>query len=259
MTTQQNKAEQFRKLHIPGDPLVLYNIWDPGSAKAAAQAGATAIATSSWAVAEANGFSDGEHTPLDIAIENLRRIVASTELPVTVDLESGYGATAQNVGETIARAINAGAIGCNLEDSFPTDGTLREIADQAERIQSGRKAADTAHVAFFINARTDVFINTPSNEHNIAMVSEALKRAEAYKGAGADGLFVPGLVDLTLIAKLTSASPLPINVLVRGANPSISSFAKSGVARVSYGGTPYADLIGAFRDAARQATTKRPE
>lgn len=259
MTTQQNKAEQFRKLHVSGDPLVLYNIWDPGSAKAAAQAGAAAIATSSWAVAEANGFSDGEHTPLDIAIENLRRIVASTELPVTVDLESGYGATPQSVGETIARSINAGAIGCNLEDSFPADGTLREIADQVARIQSGRKAADTAHLAFFINARTDVFINTPSDEHNIAMVREALNRAEAYKKAGADGLFVPGLADLTLIAKLASVSPLPINVLVRGASPSISSLAKSGVARVSYGGTPYADLIGLFEVAVRQATSKRSD
>jgi 2-methylisocitrate lyase-like PEP mutase family enzyme len=259
MATQQYKAEQFRKLHVSGDPVVLYNVWDPGSAKAAAQAGATAIATSSWAVAEANGFSDGEHTPLDVAIENLRRIVASTELPVTVDLESGYGVAPQNVGETIARAIDAGAIGCNLEDSFPPDGTLREIADQVARIQSGRKAADTAHLAFFINARTDVFINTPSDQHNIAMVSEALKRAEAYKQAGADGLFVPGLADLTLIAKLTSASPLPVNVLVRGASTSISSLAKSGVARVSYGGTPYANLIGAFKDAVRQATGRRSE
>lgn len=255
MTTQQSKAEQFRKLHVSGDPLVLYNIWDPGSAKAAAQAGAKAIATSSWAVAEANGFSDGENTPIGVAIENLRRIVASTELPVTVDLESGYGATPQNVGETITLAINAGAIGCNLEDSFPRDGSLREIADQVARIRSGREAAESAHLAFFINARTDVFINTPAGEHNIAMVGEALKRAEAYKKAGADGLFVPGLADLALIAKMTDASPLPINVLVGGSSPSISSLAKIGVARVSYGGTPYADLMGILENSVREATS----
>lgn len=255
MTTQQSKVEQFRKLHVSGDPLVLYNIWDPGSAKAAAQAGAEAIATSSWAVAEANGFSDGENTPIGVAIENLRRIIATTELPVTVDLESGYGATPQAVAETIALAINAGAIGCNLEDSFPTNGTLREIADQAARIHGARGAGDASHLAFFINARTDVFINTPPDRHNVAMVGEALKRAEAYKKAGADGLFVPGLADLTLIAKLTDASPLPINVLVGGSSPSISSLAKIGVARVSYGGTPYADLMGILENAVRAATS----
>ena len=252
---QSKGAETFRKLHVPGNPLVLYNIWDPGSAKAAEQAGAKAIATSSWAVAEATGFSDGENTPIGVAIENLRRIVTSTELPVTVDLESGYGATPKHVGETITLAINAGAVGCNLEDSFPTDGKLREIADQVARIQGARQAADTVHLAFFINARTDVFINTPTDEHNVAMVAEALKRAEAYKKAGADGLFVPGLADLTLIAKLTDASPLPINVLVRGSSPSISSLAKSGVARVSYGGTPYADLMGIFENTVREATS----
>jgi methylisocitrate lyase len=115
-----------RKLHVPGDPLVLSNIWDPGSAKAVAEAGAMALATSSWAVSEASGYSDGEHTPLTFAIDNLRGITEATELPVTVDVESGYGDTPTKVGETIALAIKAGAIGCNLEDSFPDNGSLRE-------------------------------------------------------------------------------------------------------------------------------------
>lgn len=256
MATQQSKSEEFRKLHIAGNPLVIYNIWDPGSAKAAIAAGVKAIATSSWAVAEANGFSDGEQTPIGLAIENLRRIVSSTDLPVTVDLESGYGATPGDVGETIGLAMDAGAIGCNLEDSFPSDGTLRESGDQTARIASARHAADKLGLAFFINARTDVFINTPSSEHNIAMLAEALKRAEAYKRAGADGLFVPGLIDLALISKLTEASPLPINILVGGSTPSISSLAEIGVARVSYGGTPYAELMGSFEDSVRSAVSK---
>src|SRR5690349_24630117 len=127
MKTQEQKAHRFRKLHVTGEPLVLFNIWDPGSAKAVAKVGAKALATSSWAVSEACGYSDGEHTPLNVAIDNLLRITNATNLPVTVDLESGYGKTADEVGETIALAIKAGAIGCNLEDSFPENGSLREI------------------------------------------------------------------------------------------------------------------------------------
>jgi 2-methylisocitrate lyase-like PEP mutase family enzyme len=138
MTTQVQRAKRFRELHVPGEPLVLFNIWDAGSAKAVAEAGAMALATSSWAVSEASGYSDGEHTPLAFAIDNLRRITDATELPVTVDLESGYGDTPRKVGETIALAIKAGAIGCNLEDSFPENGSLRETKHQVDRIQHAR-------------------------------------------------------------------------------------------------------------------------
>src|SRR5260370_676885 len=133
MIDQTRKAERFRGLHIPGKPLVLFNIWDAGSAKAVATSGAKAIATGSWSVANANGFADGERVPLALAIANLRRIVCTTDLPVTVDLESGYGDAPTVVGETIALAIDAGAVGCNLEDSFPENGNLRKTNDQAER------------------------------------------------------------------------------------------------------------------------------
>src|SRR6266481_370655 len=135
MTDQTRKAEQFRALHIPGRPLVLFNIWDAGSAKAVAAGGAKAIATGSWPVANANGFADGERIPLALAIDNLRRIVGATDLPVTVDLESGYGDAPEVVGETIALAIDAGAVGRNLEDSFPANGRLRETVDQGDRIR----------------------------------------------------------------------------------------------------------------------------
>lgn len=129
MTDQKRKAEQFRALHIAGKPLVLFNIWDAGSAKAVATGGAKAIATGSWSVANANNFPDGERIPLALAIDNLRRIVGATDLPVTIDLESGYGDASEVVGETIALAIEAGAIGCSLEDSFPANGKLRETAE----------------------------------------------------------------------------------------------------------------------------------
>ena len=253
MKTQEQKAHQFRKLHVAGEPLVLYNIWDPGSAKAVAKSGAKAIATSSWAVSEAFGYSDGEHTPLNVAIDNLLRITNATDLPVTVDLESGYGDNAHKVGETIAFAIKAGAIGCNLEDSFPENGSLREIAHQVERLQKARKTADRTDVSFFINARTDVFIS--QKRHGATLLASALERARAYAEAGADGLFVPGLSDLSLIAELTKASPLPVNIMVsQGAD--IAALAKQGVARVSYGADPYAQAMSVLQETARKAVHK---
>src|SRR4051812_38664184 len=142
MLSPRQKAEYFRTLHVPGRPLVLFNIWDPGSAKAVAAAGALAIATGSWSVANANGYSDGEQVPLDLAIDNLARIAQAVDLPVTVDIESGYGKNGDEVGRTIERTIQAGAVGCNLEDSFPENGALREVAEQVERIRHARTAAD---------------------------------------------------------------------------------------------------------------------
>ena len=168
MSAQVAKAETFRSLHVPGRPLVLFNIWDAGTAKVVASEGARALATGSWSVAAANGFSDGERLPLDLAIDNLARIVRATDLPVTVDLESGYGEIAAEVAQSVARAIEAGAVGCNLEDSFPRDGSLRDIDQQAERIAGARRAASNAGVAVFINARTDVFFQKPAQAHDEA-------------------------------------------------------------------------------------------
>jgi 2-methylisocitrate lyase-like PEP mutase family enzyme len=254
MTDQTRKAEHFRALHVPGTPLVLFNIWDAGSAKAVAASGAKAIATSSWSVANANGFSDGEQTSLTLAIENLSRIVGATDLPVTIDLESGYGDASEAVGETIAAAINAGAIGCNLEDSFPAAGKLRETVDQANRIRRARQSADAANIPFFINARTDVFFQRPPEQHDTGMLVEAIERANAYREAGADGLFAPGLVDITLIARLAEMSPLPLNIMVGDATPPGCALAEHGVARVSFGPHPYVRAMMALQEAAREAS-----
>jgi 2-methylisocitrate lyase-like PEP mutase family enzyme len=251
MADQARKAEQFRALHIPGEPLVLFNIWDAGSAKAVAMGGAKAIATGSWSVANANGFDDGERIPLAFAIDNLRRIVGATDLPVTIDLESGYGDTPEAAGETIGLAIDAGAIGCNLEDSFPANGRLRTISNQNERIRRARQTADAAHLRFFINARTDVFFQQPPEQHDEAMVVEAIERARAYAEAGADGLFAPGLVNITLIERLAEGSPLPVNIMVGDATPPLRSLAERGVARVSHGPRPYLMTMKALEQAAR--------
>ncbi|MGH9733261.1 MAG: isocitrate lyase/PEP mutase family protein [Candidatus Acidiferrales bacterium] len=251
MTDQRRKAELFRRLHVPGKPLVLFNIWDAGSAKAIAGGGAAAIATSSWSVAYANGFADGEHLPLGLVIDNLRRIVGATAIPVTIDLESGYGDTSQAVGETVSLAIDAGAVGCNIEDSFPANGKLRETVDQCDRIRGARQTADAADVRFFINARTDVFFQRPAEEHDDAMVVEAIARARAYAEVGADGLFTPGLVDITLIARLAGASPLPLNIMVSDVTPPVSILAEHGVARVSHGARPYLIAMKSLEEAAR--------
>lgn len=254
MADQKIKAERFRALHIPGKPFVLFNIWDPGSAKAVTAAGAKAIATGSWSVANANGFADGEHIPLGLAIDNLRRIVDATCLPVTIDLESGYGDTPQLVGNTIGRAIEAGAIGCNLEDSFPATGKLRETADQCDRIRFARQTADAANFHFFINARTDLFFQASPDLHDESMTVQAIERAHAYADAGADGLFAPGLVNVDLIALLAKGSPLPLNIMVDDATPPISVLADHGVGRVSHGPRPYVMAMKTLEEAARAAS-----
>jgi 2-methylisocitrate lyase-like PEP mutase family enzyme len=253
MATQVAQAQAFRSLHVPGRPLVLFNIWDAGSAKAVASAGAHALATGSWSVAAANGFADGERVPLSLVIDNLARIVAATDLPVSVDLESGYGETPGEVAQSVSRVVRVGAVGCNLEDSFPQDGSLRAVGEQADRIAHARRAARDAGIAMFINARTDVFFQQPARAHDEVMVRAALDRAKAYAEAGADGVFVPGVVDDTLIGRLVEASPLPVNIMVEANTPSLSRLAELGVARVSHGPRPYLAMMKVLGDAARAA------
>lgn len=253
MKTQDEKARLFHSLHVPGQPVVLFNAWDAGSARAVADAGARAIATGSWSVAAANGFADGEQLSFDVALANLRRIVAAVQAPVTIDLESGYGDTPAQVAATLAAALEAGAVGCNLEDSYPSDGTLRDPNEQAGRLTAARRAAHDAGVAFFINARTDVFFQKPSAAHDMAMVDDALRRARIYADAGASGLFVPGVVEESLIARLAEASPLPVNVMVMPGVPGRARLAELGVARVSHGPGPYRGAMQWLTDAARAA------
>lgn len=253
MTSQNDTARLFHSLHVRGEPLVLFNAWDAGSARAVAGAGARAIATGSWSVAAANGFADGEKLPFAFSLDNLRRIVAAVEQPVTIDLESGYGEAPGDVAATIAAALRAGAIGCNLEDSFPADGSLRDAHDQVARLAAARRAAQDASVAMYINARTDVFFQKPAEAHDMAMVDAALQRAQAYADAGASGLFVPGVVAEPLIARLAEASPLPVNIMVMPGVPSRARLAELGVARISHGPGPYRGAMQWLTEAAKAA------
>lgn len=253
MSDPKTKAGQFRALHIPGRPWVLFNIWDAGSAKAVAAAGALALGTGSWSVANANGYADGEKVPLDLVIDNLRRIASHVELPVSIDLESGYGANPAEVGAAIARTIAAGAVGCNIEDSYPETGKLRGIDEQVARLRAVRRAAEDAGLPYFINARSDVFFQGPASAHDETWLADAIGRAQAYADAGADGFFAPGLVDEALIAKLAAASPLPLNVMVSSGTPPLERLAAAGVARVSHGPGPYLAAMKALEFAARAA------
>jgi methylisocitrate lyase len=157
-------------------------------------------------------------------------------------------------GETVALAIDSGAVGCNLEDSFPANGKLRATVDQANRIRRARQTADAANIRFFVNARTDVFLRRSPEEHDDAMAVEAVERAQAYAEAGADGLFAPGLADISLIARLAEVSPLPLNIMVGDATPPLLALAEYGVARVSYGPRPYLGAMRALEEAARAAS-----
>lgn len=226
--------ETFRVLHVPGDPLMLFNIWDAGSAKAVAGAGAKAIATGSYGVAEAQGFKDGEDFSIEDALRNLERIVRVIDLPVTLDFESGYGDTPAEVAASVKRAFDAGAAGINMEDRMPGETALLPLAQAAERIGA---AADSG---LFVNARCDVYRGIDPKDYSPALIEAVLERAEAYAKAGAGGLFVPFLGDHPTITAICKASPLPVNILWGKGRGTRAELAACGVARISYGHGPWA-------------------
>lgn len=245
---QADKHRAFAALHRPGDPLVLFNAWDPGSAKAVAGAGAKAIATGSASVALAHGFDDGEALPLDLALANARRVVASVELPVTIDFEGGYSPTPEGVAGNMAQLAATGAIGCNFEDQRVGGDGLYERREQAARIDAARRALGDA---FFVNARTDIFLK--SRDHHLDQVEEAVERARAYADAGASGFFAPGLSDERLIARMAELSPLPLNIMWFPGVPERKRLGELGVARVSHGPGPYRLAMKALAEAATRA------
>lgn len=240
--TQQKRAQTFAALHVKGDPLILYNIWDAGSAQAVASVGAKAIASGSHGVANANGYDDGEQLPLETVLEEARGIVGHTELPVSIDIESGYGATPEEVKATAVKVIATGVVGVNIEDQLIDQKELRPVEEQVERLKAVRAATDEAGIPLWINARSDIFKNTDPQEH-AEVLDEALARAEAYAEAGANSFFVPGLGDIELIKQLVERSPLPVNIIRLAGVPPTSELAAAGVARVSYGPVPYLEMI----------------
>ncbi|HYI48936.1 MAG TPA: isocitrate lyase/phosphoenolpyruvate mutase family protein [Allosphingosinicella sp.] len=245
MSAQSEKYRTFAALHVPGDPLILYNAWDAGSARVIAEAGAKAIATGSASVAQAHGYEDAESLPLALALANAERVVAAVDLPVTIDFEGAYAVAPEGVAANMARLAATGAVGCNFEDQVVGGEGLHAIAVQAERIAAARAAVGAA---FFINARTDIFLQ--SRDHDAAKVGTALERAAAYAQAGASGFFAPGLADLALLERLCAASPLPVNFMAWPGTPPAAEIAATGIARISHGPFPWKLAMRALKEAA---------
>jgi 2-methylisocitrate lyase-like PEP mutase family enzyme len=226
---QARQAELLAGLHRPGDPLLLANAWDVASAVAIAAEGAKAIATTSAGVAWSLGVPDGADLGAERAAAAVYRIAAAVPVPVSADIEAGYGDSPDAVAATVAAVVAAGAVGVNIEDRH-AGASLFEPSEQADRLAAAR-AAVAMHV--WINARTDVFLSGAYPTVS-AGVEAALERAVAYKAAGADSLFVPGLVDLAAIAEL-AAGPLPVAVMVWPGAPAVADLAAAGAVRISLG------------------------
>lgn len=243
---QAEKAERFRKLHRGPRILALPNAWDVASARVLEEAGYPAIATSSAGVAFSLGYSDGQRVTRDQMLEVVARIAHAVRVPVTADMESGYGTTAKDMAETAKAVIASGAIGMNLEDVTSDDESSHvEISLQQEKIRSIREVSSSLGVPLVLNARTDIYL-MPIGEA-ATRFERTVERLRAYHQAGADCLFAPGVSDRELISKLVKAVAAPLNILISAGCPSLTELEKMGVARVSAGSAVMRATLGLVR------------
>jgi 2-methylisocitrate lyase-like PEP mutase family enzyme len=233
MASQVEKARRFARLHEKG-MLILPNAWDAGSAVIIGSTGAAAIATTSGGVAWSTGRPDGQDLTREQMIGRVKSIVDAVDLPVTADVEGGYGPSADDVAATVEAAVAAGVVGVNIEDSRAAGGPLFSASEQAARLKAGSETAAAAGLPeLVINARTDIFLYAIGKEEE--RLAEVIGRAEAYAAAGATSLFVPGLLDLAILEQLVKSTPLPINAMAGPGAPSIADLERVGVRRVSLG------------------------
>lgn len=248
---QKERAAHFRQLHTRR-PLVLPNAWDAASARIIEQAGAPAIATTSAAVSWTLGRGDGQKVTREEMIQAIRFITRTVEVPVTADIEGGYGTgSAQDVAETVRQVVAAGAVGINLEDTPGLKGeTLLAPEAHAERIRAAREAASAAGGDLVVNARIDVYLfqaGAPETRFD-----ETVRRAKIYREAGADCLFVPGVVDAETIGALVQAIDGPVNVMIGQGIPEVAELGRLGVARLSLGPAVALAALAATRQVARE-------
>lgn len=245
MTTPDPTSHSpFHALHVAGQPLILANVWDVASARVVEQSGAPALATTSAGIAWSLGYSDGNHLPRAEALAAVRRIVERVRVPVTIDLEGGYGLDPSDTARTVSAALDCGVAGVNLED-----GT-RDPNEFAAHLRAARAAAHSTERPLFINARTDLFLAGGATEPDLA--HEAISRAALYAEAGADGFFVPGAASAHVIRRLAEAVELPLNVMVGPGAPTVSELAGLGVARISLGSSIAQAAYGAVERAASE-------
>jgi len=243
-----SKFETFAGLHVPGNPVILYNIWDVGSARAVAAAGAKALATGSHPVGDASGFGDAQHVPLDYVFANAARIVEALDLPLTVDFEGAYSVDLEEGATNVARLKETGVVGCNFEDQVVGGEGLHPLDLQVRRIAAIRRAVGDD---FYINARTDLFLKTQT--YDDALIDRVVERGKAYAGAGASGFFVPRLSDPKQIERVVREVPLPLNVIAFPGAPDKKLWADAGVARISHGPFPHRALMAKLTEMAREA------
>ena len=243
-----SKFDMFAALHVPGDPVILYNSWDPGSARAVVAAGAKALATGSHPVGDASGYGDAQQVPLDYVFDNARRIVDAVELPVTIDFEGAYSADPEEGAANVAHLAETGAVGCNFEDQVVGGEGLHPLDVQVRRIAAIRTAVGDS---FFIHARTDLFLKTQT--YDDALVEQAIERGKAFADAGASGFFVPRLSDPKQIERVVREVPLPLNVIAFPGAPEKKLWADAGVARISHGPFPHRALMAKLTEMARDA------
>lgn len=248
MTDQHLNTKLFRSLHTNERPLVLVNAWDAASARIAEAAGARAIATTSAGVAWSLGAPDGDALGRDLAVDLVARIVATVSVPVTADIESGFGTTPDDVASTVRAVLAAGAAGVNIEDALHTGpAALRDVDGQCTRLAAARTAADDAGLPLYINARIDTYLL------GVSGTDETVARANAYLAAGADGVFIPGVTDPETVATLVSTIAAPVNVLAGPWARSVPELAELGVARVSLGSAVAESAYAVMQRAAKEA------
>jgi 2-methylisocitrate lyase-like PEP mutase family enzyme len=246
IAAQAKKAETLRKLHSGPRVLVLPNAWDVASACVLEQMGYPAIATTSAGVAFALGYPDGQRISRDEMLEVVGRIARGVRVPVTADMESGYGKTPAEMAETATAIVNAGAVGLNFEDVIgETENTHVESSLQVEKIEAIREASASMGVSLVINARTDVYLMPIGPE--ATRFDRAVERLRAYRAAGADCVFAPGVVDRAVIGKLVKAVEAPLNVLAMQGCPSVPELEALGVRRVSIGSGVMRATLGLVR------------
>ena len=247
--TQRERAARFLALHRGPDILLLCNAWDAASARVVEAAGFPAVATTSAGVANSLGFPDGEAAPFAEVVSAVARIVAAVRVPVSADLEAGFGATPEETARSCRAIAEAGAVGINLEDGHGRD-RLAPVSLQCEKIRAAKEGAAEAGGALVVNARTDGYLNAIGDSG--ARFDEAARRCNAYRAAGADCLFVPGVTDEATIGRLVQAIPAPVNILAVPSAPPIATLARLGVARVSLGSGPMRATLGLLRRIARE-------
>jgi 2-methylisocitrate lyase-like PEP mutase family enzyme len=248
---QKRKAQDLLALHRGGDMLVLPNVWDVASARIVEEAGYGAVATTSAGIAFSLGYPDGQKIPRQEMFAAIARIARAVKVPVTADVESGYGSGPDAAKSTALAVIEAGAVGINLEDGPGESGSpLADLAAQVEKIRAVRAGAASAGVPIVLNARTDVYllqVGDPSSRYD-----ETVRRLSAYRDAGADCVFAPGLRDPATIKRLAADVKCPLNILAGPGSPSIEELRALGVARVSLGSGPMRAAMGTLRRIAHE-------